>query len=55
MTDKKKTKDDFIQKLSIMTPIEINQYIQEKGKEPKLTPAFCRVLCDSEGNQLSLN
>lgn len=55
MTNSTTKKDDFIQKLAIMTPVEINQLIQDKGKKPRLIPAFCKVICDDEGNPIPLN
>lgn len=55
MTNSTTKNDDFIQKLAIMTPVEINQLIQDKGKKPRLIPAFCKVICDDEGNPIPLN
>ena len=33
-----KSKDDFIYLLSHMTPQEINKMIEEKGKQPRISP-----------------
>lgn len=40
-------KDDFIQKLAMMTPAEINEYIKQHGKPPKMT-YMCHILTEEE-------
>lgn len=38
--DPSETKDNFIRELTKLSREEINEYIQRKGKEPKLARAF---------------
>ena len=41
-------KEDFIETLSHMTDVEINDYIIVKGKPPKKM-LFCRIINNKEG------
>lgn len=36
-------KEDFIKKLTNVTPQQLNKIIEEKGKKPKLIELFVRV------------
>lgn len=40
------SKDRFIAILAGMTPDDINEFIKEKGKEPKLVKPFIKVIED---------
>lgn len=42
-------RDNFIKKLSSMTPEDINTLIREKGKKPKLVRGLCRVIKNDNG------
>lgn len=51
-TKSKSTKNDFINKLATMTPEDINIFIREKGKQPKLMKPFQKVMYNIDGTEM---
>lgn len=50
---KKQNKNDFISKLAAMSPEEVNTFIKEKGKQPKLMKPFQKVMYNPDGTEMT--